>query len=228
MKKYRFFIAAIYLGLVNFQVTAQEQVEFSGEQTIGVRQVDLSTNSSKFNEYRDIRNGFYLKNLSFEASNIMNKWFVDFSSTNLLLDDQLIRAKVGDMGNRWNIIINNNRTPHRLSNKSATPYFYQGNGVFTSPDKVNIITEFFDTLGTPSLVPTAAQMAVNDSLIRAFLNNSLRQFNLDVQRDLTSASLSLPRLGAFSFGLVYSNESREGNRIMFGPIGDRPPRTHNI
>lgn len=218
---------AFIFSLFSIEILAQDQTEISGEQTIGVRQVDLDINSSKFNEYRDIRDGFYFQELSLEVLNIPNNWFLDLSSKNLLLDDQSIRAKLGNLGN-WNVIIYNNKTPHRFSNKAVTPYFNRGNGFFTVPDQVSIINDGDDATGTPSLVPTTAQMAINDSLIAAYLEGRLRPVNLGIQRELTAATLNLPSVGSFKFSLTYSDERRSGSRSTYGPIGDRPPRTLNI
>src|SRR3990172_10137472 len=211
-KKILLFTITILFNSFGIEVLAQNQTEISGEQTIGVRQIDLDINSSKFNEYRDIRNGFYFQELSLEVLNTPNNWFLDLISKNLLLDDQSIRAKFGNLGNRWNIIISNNKTPHRFSNKAVTPYFNQGSGLFTVPDQVSIINDGDDGTGTPSLVPTASQMTINDSLIAAYLEGRLRPVNLEIQRELTAATLNLPNLGSFKFSLTYSDERRSGSR----------------
>jgi MtrB/PioB family decaheme-associated outer membrane protein len=225
MKNILLLIIVIFLCLSNFQVLAQRKIELSGEQTLGVRQVELNTNSSKFNEYRDIRNGLYLQKLRFEFLNTESSWLIEFNGRNLLLDDQFIRARIGDLGNRWSITVNNNKIPHRLSNKALTPFFDRGNGFFTVSERISIGN---NGNGTPSLVPTTGQMAVNDSLIADYLGGHLRPVNLGIQREKTSASLELPRLGMLNFNLNYSDERRNGNRSTYGPIGDRPPRTLNI
>ena len=227
-KKILLFTITILFSSFGIEVLAQNQTEISGEQTIGVRQIDLDINSSKFNEYRDIRDGFYFQELSLEVLNSSKTWFINLGSKNLLLDDQFIRAKIGNLENRWNIIIYNNKTPYRLSNKAVTPYFNQGGGLFTVPAQVPIIGDGDDATGTPSLVPTVDQMAINDSLIASYLEGRLRPVSLGIQRELTAAILNFNNLGSFKFSLTYSDERRNGNRITYGPIGDRPPRTLNI
>jgi hypothetical protein len=227
MKKILLSAVVLICGLLSTEILAQDQSEISGEQTFGVRQIDLNINSSKFNEYRDIRDGFYFQELNLEVLNTSNNWLLDVNSKNLLLGDQSIRAKISNLGN-WNLIIYNKKTPHLFSNNAATPYFNEGNGSFTVPDLVAIINDGDDATGTPSLVPTAGQMAVNDSLIAAYIEGRLRPVNLGIQRELTAATLNLPNLGSFKFSLTYSDERRSGDRSTFGPIGDRPPRTLNI
>jgi hypothetical protein len=228
MKIILLFTVIALSGLFGFEATAQTETEISGEQTLGVRKIELDVNSSKFNQYRDIRDGFYLQELRFDVLNTPDNWFLDLNSKNLMLDNQLIKARIGNIGNSWNVVIYNNKIPHRLSNKAVTPYIIQSNGLFIVPDRVSIIKDGNDATGTPSLVPTVAQMLINDSLIAAYLQNRMNPVNLSVQRELTSASLILPRMGSLKFKLTYSDERRNGSRITYGPIGDRPPRTLNI
>jgi MtrB/PioB family decaheme-associated outer membrane protein len=228
MKIFKIYYIALILSFSNILVFAQGQVEISGEQTLGIRNLNLDVNSSKFNQYRDIRDGFFVPDMKLNLMNSQNSWFMSVSGANLLLDDQFIRVQLSDIGNRWNLYFVNNKTPHRFSNKAQTPFFMQANGLFTVPERVRIISDGDTATGTPSLVPTRGQMAINDSLVAHYLQSYLHPVNLNVQRELLAATLSLPRLGALSLNLTYADERRNGNRITFGPIGDRPPRTLNV
>jgi len=226
-KNIKYFFIALIIFLTNNFVFAQNQVEVSGEQSIGVRNVNLDINSSKFNEYRDIRAGFFIPYMKLDFLNKDN-WFISLNSTNLLLDDQSITAQIGDYGNRWKLNIVNNKTPKRISNFAQTVFSQSGKGFFTVPERAAIMNDGDPSTGTPSLVPTNPQMAVNDSIIADYVQRYLHPLSLNVQRELVAASLSLPRLGFINLNLTYSDERRNGNRINYGPIGDRPPRTLNI
>lgn len=220
---------AFLLGsIVTLQALAQDQLQISGEQTPGVRQIGLSDNSSKFNEYRDLRDGFYIESLRFNLQQPDSGWFLDFRGKRLLLNDQNVFVQFGNLSSRWNVVIDHNETPHRLSNKAMTPYINRGGGLFTVPAQVPIIKDAFDSTGTPSLVPTAAQMAVNDALIAQYLQTYLRPLDQSTQRERTTATLNVADVGAFNFRLSYLNELRDGTQRTYGTIGDRPPRTLNV
>lgn len=229
MKTTTFNAITFLLGsIVTLQAWAQDQLQISGEQTPGVRQIGLSDNSSKFNEYRDLRDGFYMEGLRFDLLQPKNGWFLDFRGKRLLLNDQNVFVHFGNLTSRWNVVIDHNETPHRLSNKAMTPYINRGGGLFTVPAQVPIIKDAFDSTGTPSLVPTTAQMAVNDALIAQYLQTYLRPLSQNTQRERTTATLNVANIGAFNFRLAYLNELRNGTRGTYGTIGDRPPRTLNV
>ncbi|MBI2618886.1 MAG: MtrB/PioB family outer membrane beta-barrel protein [Ignavibacteriales bacterium] len=228
MKKVRCYAAAIFLGSIAFQALAQDQPKISGEYTPGVRWIDLKTNSSKFNEYRDLRDGFSMQGLRFDVLEDETGWFLDFSGKTLLRDDQKIFLRLGHSSSRWNLTVDHNESPHRLSNKAMTPYIERGDGLFTLPAHVSILKDGNDATGTPSLVPTTGQMAVNDSLIATYLETYLRPVHQGTRRDRTTATLDVPHVGSFDFRLSYLHERRNGSRSTYGPIGDRPPRTLNI
>jgi hypothetical protein len=209
----------------NLLIQAQTPVDITGEQTIGVRNLNMDVNSSKFNQYRDINNGVFIPNLKLNFDQ-KNDWFLNISGSNLLQLDQSLNIHFGDYYNNWNLYIFNNKTPHRFSNRAQTP-FLQNNGVLTVPQTVGIIRDGDTTTGTPSLEPTRGQMSVNDSLIAAYVKAYSRPTTLAVERELLGATLNLPNLGPVSVNLTYTDERRTGNRITYGTIGDRPPRTLN-
>ncbi|MBI3003816.1 MAG: MtrB/PioB family outer membrane beta-barrel protein [Ignavibacteriales bacterium] len=229
MKTTSYSVTTILLGsIVAFQALAQDQVQMSGEQTPGLRQIGLSTNSSKFNEYRDLRDGFYVNGLRLDFLQPEDGWFLDFKGEKLLRDDQNIFVRLGSLTSRWNVVIDHNETPHHLSNKAMTPYINRGGGLFTVSAQVPIIKDADTTNGTPSLVPTVGQMAINDAIISKYLETYLRPVGLTTQRDRTTATLNVMEVGGFNFRLSYLNERRNGTRVTYGPLGDRPPRTMNI
>jgi MtrB/PioB family decaheme-associated outer membrane protein len=94
-----------------------------------------------------------------------------------------------------------------------------GSGLPTSPAQ-----PFF---GTPEQ-PIGQPMNVNDQLIAAYLERSLQPVELGTHRKRDSATLSLSPLEFLKFRLTYSDERKDGSKITYGPIGDRPPRTLNV
>jgi len=219
--------AACLLGSLPSPSLAQDGTEISGEQTLGVQQVERDTNSSKFNEYRDIRDGLYLRDLQLDVFGTGSGRFLDAGGRNLLRDDQSIFARFGDFVPRWSFVIDHNRIPHDLSNKAMTPFIDRGRGLFTLPARVPIIKDGNDATGTPSLVPTTAQMAVNDSLIADYLPERLRTTDLSTRRERTAGELNVTPARRIRFHMGYSDERRDGRRLTYGTLGDRPPRTLN-
>jgi MtrB/PioB family decaheme-associated outer membrane protein len=235
--------AAALTLLAPATVMAQDgTIQTSGGFQVGVQSVDLSGSSAKFNEYRDIQDGFYLYNLDFEAIDTDRGLYLDFSGRNLIRDDQRLNFGVGSFG-LWGVEVERKETPKRISNDARTPYIYQGDGLFTVGSPAPIVVE-----GTPTLVPSAPEMRGpvgpittpggfvpevlewegNDGIVSRWLVDNLRDVQLGTQRKKDSVSLSVSPLDFLRFRLTYSDERKEGTKVTYGPIGDRPPRTLNI
>jgi len=224
MKKTYALVSLLLLAPVVAQAQEEGTIETAGEITVGIRQGDVDTDSSKFNEYRDIDDGFYLDNLWFWALDPSYGRFLNFQGDHLLKDDQSIRFEIGGY-NSWNFVIDRNEIPHNLSNKAMTPFFHQGNGILTLPSTAPIPNTF--------LAPTAAQAAAgalrdNDAVTASWLSTTLHKTDLGTQRDKTGATLSLTPFQDFKFRLSLTDERKDGTNLTYGPIGDRPPRTLNV
>lgn len=223
MKQYKNILFVIFCFTVALQ--AQNEVVVTGEQTIGVRNVNIDVNSSKFNQYRDINNGVFIPDLRLNFDKA-NDWFLAITGSNVLQQDQYLQLHLGDYANNWNLYIFDNKTPHRFSNRARTP-FSMNNGLLTVPQTAAILRDGDTTTGTPSLVPTRGQMSVNDAIIAEYVKAYLKPATLAVERELIGATLSLSKLGPVNLNLTYTDERRTGNKIAYGTIGDRPPRTLN-
>ena len=209
-------------------------LETSGGVTVGAQLIDVDSNSSKFGEYRDLQNGVNLYDLSFLGIDTASGRYLELNGKNLIRNDQSLRVDAGSAGT-WQVTVERNEIPHNLSNKAMTPYIDQGNGLYTVPSPV--VLPDTDVAGVPTsgynLAPTAAQAAAglltnNDAATAAWLATTLHKVELGTQRDKTSATLQLTPTEHLKFRLTYSDERKDGSKITYGPIGDRPPRTLNI
>ncbi len=218
MKKTYAFASLLLLAPMVAQAQEEGKIESSGGVTVGARSGDVSTDSAKFNEYRDIDDGLYLEKLWLDVLDSKSGRYLDFQGKNLLKDDQSLRLGIGGYGS-WGLVIDRNEIPHNLSNKAQTPYIDQGNGLLTLPSTVAI--------PTTNLVPTAAQLQANDAATAAWLTTNLHGTELGTQRNKTGASLSITPSQDFKFRLSLSDERKDGSNLSYGPIGDRPPRTLN-
>jgi len=224
MKKVYLLASLILLAPVTTQAQEEGRIESTGGMTIGVQQVEVEPDSAKFTEYRDIREGFYFYDLWFDVLDTGSGLFMDFSGENLIRDDQTIHFRLGDYSRRWQLRLDRHEIPHNLSNKAKTPFFNQGDGLFSVPSPVLDAA----IVGIPNNSANTADMLQNDQDTATWLATHLHNTDLGTQRDKTSATLQYSPLAELKFRLTYSDEQKDGAKITYGPIGNRPPNTLNI
>lgn len=205
------------LLLTPLALAAQEakKPEVKGELTVEGRKVDVDPASAKFNEYSDTRNSRPLTTFGIEVQGERG-YFFDFQGENMLRKDQSLRASAGLHG-MWRIVAERNETPHNLSFKAMTPFRNRGNGLFTVDSIVPIPNKV--------LAPTAAQLLPNDAATAAWVLQQVRPTELGTQRDKTGTTLSLTPTEFLKLRMTASNELKQGSKLGYGVIGDRPPRS---
>ena len=212
-----FLIFPVYIhaqdeGLEEAKVEVKERFESNGEVKVGVQAVDEKEGeSAKFNEYRDIRDGFYLYKFNVEGVDNDKGRYIEFKATNVERDDQNIKLRLGVSG-KWSIEAEWDEIPHNLSEKAKTPYIKGGDGLYTVPANAGIASI------------TAASLA-QDTLVSNFLNTYLHSTDLDTQRRKGRVALAYTPTTALKFKLEYSDERKNGEQLTGAPIGDRPPRS---
>ncbi|MBI5286219.1 MAG: MtrB/PioB family outer membrane beta-barrel protein [Deltaproteobacteria bacterium] len=214
-----FFVILVFLltvGLMPVMAGEEEgRIETSGDIKVGAQQIgNNKTNSSKFNEYRDIKDGFYLYKFNLEGIDTQTGRYLEFRGKDLIRDDQNIILRLGSYGT-WGLEIEWDETPHLLSNKAKTPYNYQGNGLYTVPATAGVD------------MTTAGASTTKDTTVSNYLNSYLHSTDLGTQREKGRVALTYTPSPQLKFKLEYSDERKEGTQITGTPIGDRPPRTMN-
>lgn len=194
----------------------------TGSFTSGVQPVDNSTNSSKFTEYRDLRNNVFLPSLTFGITDRATGRYFDVHGLNLTRDDQSLFARAGQVG-RWKLDAGWVETPHNFSNKAVTPFINRGGGLLTVPATIPIT---FKKLATAA-ADTAGVLA-SDDLVAAYQASFLAPVPLGMQTNAGRFLAEWSALDALSLQFAYDRRDKYGARASFGPIGDRPPRTLNI
>jgi len=223
MKKTYALASLLLLAPVVAQAQEEGKIESSGEITVGIQQMDVDPDSSKFNKNRDLDDGFNLYDLWFGLVDPNNGRYLDFQGENLLRDDQSIRFGFGSYGS-WGVVIDRNEIPHNLSNKARTPYIDQGGGLLTLPSTAPIPNT---NLAPTTAQATAGMLTDNDAATATWLSTTLHGVELGTQRDKTGATISITPHQDFKFRLSLSDERKDGSNLTYGAIGDRPPRTLN-
>ena len=202
----------------------------SGSVTPGVQSVNQNTDSSKFNEYRDIQNGGILTSFDLDALNTRLGRYFELRGTNLFRDDQNILASMGRRG-RWDLEIEWDEIPHRLSNKARTPFTESTGGLFTVPATVSQVSPGMLKELAPATsggLTGGQKQQANDLLTEAWLDTYLHSVGLGNDRQKGTASLDYALRDNLTLQFDYSRENRDGNKVTYGTIGDRPPRSLNI
>jgi MtrB/PioB family decaheme-associated outer membrane protein len=202
--------------------TPAERLEVTGSITPGIQQLDNSTNSSKLNEYRDLRNNFFLPKVTFSVNDPASGGFFDLSGTDVSRDDQTLLAEGGRPG-AWSFRADWVEVPHNYSNKAVTPYIRREPGLFEVPATVPIT---FKKLATAA--PDAPGVLASDALIAAYQSTFLAPTLLGTQTNDGHFAFEWSGAEAIRLGVAYDRLEKSGLRSNFGPIGDRPPRTLNI
>ncbi|HVS14727.1 MAG TPA: MtrB/PioB family decaheme-associated outer membrane protein [Thermoanaerobaculia bacterium] len=197
-------------------------VQTEGEVQLGVEQIDVDSNSSKFNEYRDLGDGLLLDELWFDLFDQGASRYLEVAASRVDRRDSALWLRAGTFDG-WRLDVDWNRTPHLLSNQARSPYDDKGGGLFEVP--ANIPIDFKKLQTTAADAPG---VVASDLLIAEYLDANLRGVPLGTQRDRGTIQLGFGGARDFDVRLLLTDEQRSGSKITYGPIGDRPPRTLNV
>lgn len=196
-------------------------LQTSGTISTGLQQVTNNTNSSKFMEYRDLRDnkfplGFNVT--AFGASGL----FYDASATNVTRRDQSLSFSFGDVG-AWRFDAAWDELPHNFSNKAATPYTSAGPGILEVGTTMIVPFKKLATSGAD-----APRVVAVDTVAAAYARQYSKPVDLETQTRTGAFQLNYSGLDMLDFSFGYTRRMKEGSKLGYGPIGDRPPRTLNI
>jgi len=165
--------------------------------------------SAKYNEYRDMDNGF-LGELSLRGEMKDAPYYFDFGMKNPTRDDQWYEGAFGRFG-MFRLEMGYNETPHVLSNSAGTIY-QQSDGIFTLPPSLrgNIAAIF---TGPPAPTSAAGRAAISSTI-----NGLLRPVDLGFNTGVGGVALQYTPLDSLRFDLAYLNIRKEGTRPMGGQM----------
>lgn len=201
---------------------AASPLQTSGGFSAGLQQFDNSTDSSKFTEYRDIRDNLNLLDLRLNLFAPQRELFMDFSGSNVGRRDQRLGFSAGKLAT-WRADVAWSEIPHVLSNRAQSPYVAGTDGVLRVPQTMSIP---FKKLGTSG--PDTGGVLASDAVIASYAQSFIRPVALGNQTNAGTMRLRSDVADALTLDVQYSRRTQDGTRLSYGPIGDRPPRTLNI
>lgn len=201
---------------------ADARMQVTGSVTSGVVQVTNDANSSKFTEYRDLGDKYYVSHMRFAVTGPSTGAYLNLSAVNVGRDDQTVFGETGRAG-QWSLRGVWVETPHNLSNKAVTPYIQRSPGVFGVPATVPITFKKLATSG-----PDAPGVVASDALIATYQRTFLAPTALGTQNNAGQFAFAWTGSDALRLDIGFNRRLNSGLKSTYGPIGDRPPRTLNI
>jgi MtrB/PioB family decaheme-associated outer membrane protein len=183
--------------------------------TLGVQSSHVDTNSSKWEEYRDMSSGFVIPKLRLIGEGPGDRE-LDFNAVNVRREDARYTLFYGVPGD-YELTLDYNKIPHNFGNDGHTLWTQTGPGRLEIADPIQAALQ----------AGIAAQYAANPAGITyAFLNHLLSPYlataqsiNLGLERNRFLVNLDLGRMGPFAWGLEYDHEKRTGTMAYGGSFG---------
>lgn len=177
---------------------------------------DVDTNSSKFQEYRDLTSGVRLTHLRFGADTADLKRSLEVQVMNADRDDAFYGIEY-DVAGSYRLSLTHNLIPHRFGNDGTILWTRTAPGRFEIADPIQ------------RAIQTAIenQFAVNKPGITFQFLRGLLQPYLDTEQPIdlglirrrTRATLDFARDDDFSWGVEYRQEHRDGTRPFGASFG---------
>ncbi|MBM3906946.1 MAG: MtrB/PioB family outer membrane beta-barrel protein [Gemmatimonadetes bacterium] len=223
----RNYIACLTLAAMPLLATAQvaekapaADAAGRGTITIGVQGTDNSSNSSVFTEYRDLRNG--KTPLAFTFQKNAGGTYFNLAGADVTRRDQSLGLAAGRPG-VWRLSATWDELPHDLSHKAKSVLRETSPGKLDAPSTMAIT---FKKLATGS--SDAASVVAMDAIAAAWVAANARAVDLGTTSKNGAFALSYSGVKSMNFAVGFTRRAKEGSRIGYGPMGDRPPRTLNV
>lgn len=221
-------------GTEVLQWNVHGSVEAGGIYSFGER------GSSKFNEYRDMDNGF-VGSLELKGEKKESPYFFDLWLKNPARDDQAYEGAMGRLG-LFELELGWDRNRHVISNSASTIFQQNGND-FTIPATLrNTITTtpagYLNSTAAncvgitswtcPNPVGSAALITTGNAqynFIQGTINGLARPVDLGFNTDVGLVGLKVTPTDSLRFDLEYQNRRQEGRRaqsVVIGSPGGSP------
>jgi MtrB/PioB family decaheme-associated outer membrane protein len=164
-----------------------------------------SLKTSKYNEYRDQRDGFFVRRFRLNMDNLLgSKYFLDLQSDKVVYRDQSYLATFGEW-NRFKVQFRYDEIPHIYTNTSRTLYTQTARGAMTIPLLTrNTLQGLADSNTLPSTIQTqlVPSMNFNVPAIERRAGSVLFAYDLTPWWDVRASFSREHETGTRPFGLI--------------------------
>ena len=195
-KLLRWFVSLAILPVVFLprkMAYAQGEEGERGRIEFGIRQLYGDRSSSKFNEYRDIPQGFFIQNFETDLHNLFNnRFFLNFQGRDTSENDQTYLVGLG-MHRKYRLELRWDQTPHVFTTTAKSFFLESSPGVFTAPSALRSL------------------LVSQPSNLEAVLD-SARLLDMSLRRDLGAGTFTYTPASDWSLQVGYSREKQVGHR----------------
>jgi MtrB/PioB family decaheme-associated outer membrane protein len=178
--------------------------------------VDVDTESSKFEEYRDMDSGMVIPMLRlFGESGSHNRTF-EFEAVSPGRADERYTLRYGNSG-RYSIMLDYNVIPHRFGNDGTLIYSN------SNPTSLRIADSSQQDLQNQVAAQSAdpnltVDFAFLSSILQPYINTA-QSIDLSLDRKRARARIDILKMQRLSWSIDISQETRQGNRPYGGSFG---------
>jgi MtrB/PioB family decaheme-associated outer membrane protein len=206
-------IAAVGAALVVVApLAAQDDFELHLEPiAFEVLSTDVDTDSSQFQEYRDLSSGFRLPELVLDGYGAESERHLSIYGENIWREDARLTGDYGVWGS-YGVWLDYNKIPHRFGNNGSLLWNSTGPGLWELPDSTQA------QLQSQLEAAPSRNFDLVESLLEPYLATA-DSVDLALQRDRFAGRVDFTPLRTFSWGVDYQHENRNGNRAVGTSFG---------
>ena len=168
-----------------------------------------SLKTSKYNEYRDLRDGFFVRRFRLNMDDLAgSKYFLDVQSDKAIYRDQSYLATFGQW-NRFKVQFRYDEIPHTYSNTTRTLYTQTGRGVLTIPTLTRSTLQNLAATA-PTSLPSTIQTQLVPSMnfivpgIERRAGTALFAYDINPDWDLLASYSRERESGTRPIGLIFN------------------------
>ena len=179
---------------------------------------DPNLKNSKFGEYRDMRNGLYLRRIDVRFDNVLNsKNYVSLQSQKTLYRDQSYLATFGEYG-KFKIQFRYTEIPHTYTDTARTLYTETAPGVWSYPTLIRSSLQAATAATLPNIINTQVVPQSNfitPSIIRK-AGTALFSYDLNSRWNLNGLFWRESQRGLRPIGLIMNTSPSASATAGFG------------
>lgn len=184
---------------------AQDAEPERGRIEFGVRQLYGDRRSAKFNEYREIPQGFFVQRLELDLDDLLhNSFFVNFQGREAVERDQSYLLELGKY-RKYRFELRWDQTPHVFTTTGKSFFDEFSPGVFTVPSPLRSFL-------VPPPPPAPAQTTAERQALLLSALQGARLLDLSLRRDMGSGKLTYTPTSHWTADLQYAREKMVGYR----------------